>query len=370
MREKWRKFSAAFLCLLMFSTPLTSSRLLAMVFQQPKVFIDSFTSKIQVEGNEFDALYSSEITEYPNGTKDIHLSITVENISEQFQKIRMNLTKSVTPSEIQNLKTNNPAQISSSACLQNCIVGTGNPYGLREETWDGLYALVAPGSDQYWIKYSHDNNLWRYYPILENLTNLDLHWEMKGTQKIHSHIGRQTLQDWIAGNITDEEAMRRIIGTRDLIISILGGAAISIFSYLYLSSLEGLIIGIVASIIISLILWFLSLLGVSKTAWLINTVEAEMGDGFCWAWGFRTTYFDAYCPDVGWLDYLNEYSAKWASEILSKYHRLQLLCYEAREFKMTWGVDRDESPQTYTAELFYDMMVPAGIFADYGSLSK
>jgi len=368
MREKWRRLNAVFLCLLMFSTPLTSTQLMVRFFQQPKVFIDSFVSKIQVEGKKFDAFYYSKITEYPNSSKEIHLSITVENISKGLQKIRMNLTKIVSSSELKSsLEASKPEKSSTLDALES-----GNPYDLEEELWDGLYAILAPGSEQYWVKYNHDNNLWRYYPWINNLTNLDVRWDLRGNQKIHTHIPRKVLQEWIAGNITDEEAMRRIIGTRDLAISIVGGIAISVFTYLYLGGTTGLIIGIIASIIISLILWFLSLIGQSKTSWLINTVQAEAGDGFCWSWGFHTTSFDAFAcePLLGWLSYVNEYTARSYAEILSQYHRLYLLCYETREFQMTWGSDRDGSPQTYTAEIWYNMVVPAGIFADYGSLSK
>lgn len=355
----------------MFSTPLTTAKWFGNFFQEPKVFTDSFNKKLEVDGKEFDSQYFSEITWYPNGTQTIHLSITIQNISEIFQKIRMNLTKTISSSELQNLKANTEKTQLTIQNLQSYAPTTlGNPFDLNEELWDGLYALVAPGSPSYWVKYSHDNNLWRYYPILENLANLDVHWDMKGEQKIHSHIARNTLQEWIAGNITDEEAMRRIIGTRDLIISIVGGIAISVLSYLYLEGLTGLIVGIIASAILSLILWLLSLLGESKTTWLINTVEAETNDGFCWSGNFHTSYFNAYAKPIGWLSLVNEYTAKSCAEILSRYHRIKLLCYEAREFQMSWGADRDASPQTYSTEMWYDLTVPAGIFADYSALSK
>ena len=366
MREKWRKLNTVFLCLLMFSTPLTSTQLLVGFFQQPKVFIDSFSKQIEVEGKKFGAFYYSKITEYPNGTKNIHLSMTVENISRAIPKIRMNLTKTVSSSEFQSLKTNNYEK--SSVSLDTLADHPDIP----EELWDGVYAVIKGVWDGYWVKYNHDNNIWRGpHPWLYNISNLDVRYDVKGDEKIHTHIGRRLLQEWIAGNITDEEAMQRILGTKKLATSIIGETVISILSY-HLGGLKGLIISIIASIIFELIQWFLSETGRPTVEWLINTVEAESNDGFCWSWGFHTTDFDVLVvePFLGWLSMMSECCVREYSQILSQYHRMYVVLYTAREFQVTWGADRDGSPQTWTREIWYGTSLPAGIFADYFSLYK
>ena len=107
MKGKIDQFSSLFFCLLLFLTPFTNAQLLGNFFQQPKVFVESFTKPIEIEGKRFDAFHYIRIIQYPNGTKNIHLSITVENVSRIIPKIRMNLTKTVSPSEFQGSEMSN-----------------------------------------------------------------------------------------------------------------------------------------------------------------------------------------------------------------------------------------------------------------------
>jgi hypothetical protein len=125
----------------------------------------------------------------------------------------------------------------------------------------------------------------------------------------------------------------------------------------------------------ALLAWLLQQLGISNTSeWLKNVVQAEQGDGFRWSWGFHTTYLYAWIYDPSNIGYIegdvNPSVLQHYSEILSQYHKIRMGFHEVREFYRTWGSQRDASPENWNSELWYSIPVPAGIFADYGSLSK
>jgi len=166
LKGKIDQFSSLFFCLLLFLTPFTNAQLLGNFFQQPKVFVESFTKPIEIEGKRFDAFHYIRIIQYPNRTKNIHLSITVENVSRIIPKIRMNLTKTVSPSEFQGSEMS--SEIERPLRSMNAV----ETYAIPEYLWDGLYAVRAGTWEGYWIKYDHDNNLWRYYPIFDFLFSL------------------------------------------------------------------------------------------------------------------------------------------------------------------------------------------------------
>jgi len=355
-----KSFGAIFLSFLMILTPFNTAYLFGNFIQQPKVFVQSFMKTVEVEGKKFELQGLGKVTQYSNGTKLVEGSIMIEDVSACIPRIRINLTKIVQPDEF---STSSVYSIQSSP-VQSYYTGP-----LQEYAWDNLYFVLAPGNSTIWVKYDHNNNYWRYYPREWNRG-----WEMEGAEKLHTHMAVSDVYDWKTGARSEEEIMRKYVMGTKLGVSIIGAGLVALITWQLGSSTLGIILSLVVSALVALFNWLLEVLGISnKSQWIEDVVQAEQGDGFFWSWGFHTKSVDAWIydpllPYIGsGLDpiVLQEYS-----QFLSQYHRIAVGFYEVREFYRTWGSQRDASPEIWNVELWYDVSVPAGIFADYGSLSK
>lgn len=374
---KRKTFSFAFLSFLMLSTPLANAYLLGSFMQQPKTFTQNFTKTVEIEGRKFDFQGYGELTEYADGSKLVKLSVTLENLPKPVQKIRINLTKTVTAEELSLWKGETKKQSQTLTVQEKSITSTTtNPYDTVQfitEHWDSLVFVVY--SPQIWIKYKHDDNYINYHP-----GNFDEPWVFEpyefynGTQynniMFHRHLSVTEVYDWWRGAKSAADIMQGYSAVAGSFIgAFLGGAVVSALS---LTGWVGVLVSAILAAFGALIGWLLQLLGVSEAQFVENVVKAEQGDGWNWLGFGRTIYFDALpinVPGMGWLSYVNEWNAPYYAQLLSRYHRIDFLCYETKELQIRWGSDRD-NPATGTGEAWYEMVVPAGIFADYGSLSK
>jgi hypothetical protein len=351
-----KSFDAIFLSFLMILTPLSNAFLVGNLIQQPKVFTQSFAKSIEVEGEEFNVEGFGKVTEYSNGTKLVELSATIENISAILDKIRINLTKIVQPNEF----SASSVYFTQSSPVQSYYTGP-----LQEYTWDGLYFVLAPGNSTIWVKYDHNNNYWRYYPLEWNRR-----WEMQGYEKLHTHMAVSDVYDWYTGAKSDEEIMAKYVKGTRLGINIIGIALAALITLKFGSSVLGIILDAVVAALVLLFNWLLEVLGISnKSQWIQNVVMAEQGDGFFWSWEFHTTGVDAWMieppiwyigPGLSWDVYQRDL------ETLAQYHTIDVVMHETREFYRTWGSQRDASPETLTTELWYELTLPAGVLTDYG----
>jgi hypothetical protein len=315
----------------MLLTPITNASFVGNLIQQPKVFTQSFLRTINIDGKKIDLQGFGKVTEYANGTTQIELSVTAENISTILPRIRINLTKTIQATEF----SGNP----SSSATQTQSISGGYTGPLQEYIWDGFYFVLAPGNTTTWIKYDHNNNYWRYYPLEWNRW-----WEMKGVQKIHTHMAISDVNAWIQGTMSDEEIHRKIVGGEALAMSIIGPTLGAILGY-YIGGIYGLIVSLIVSALATLFAWLLQLLGISnKSQWIKDVVQYEQGGGFHWAWGFKTTYFGAVL--LGGLPFeqspLSEGMRRYSATFLTR---------TVREFSRSWGMERD-NPETCSVEFW------------------
>jgi hypothetical protein len=315
----------------MILTPLSNAFLFGNIIQQPKVFTQSFAKSIEVEGRKFNLKGFGKLTEYANGTKLVELSVTIENISEILQKIKINLTKILQPTEFSTSSV-----YSQSSPVQSYYTGP-----LQEYTWDGLYFVLGPGNSTIWVKYDHNNNYWRYYPLEWNRM-----WDMEGYEKLHTHMAASDVYDWYTGTKSDEEIMKKYVGGTSLGIRIIGAGLAALLAYA-VGGLWGVVIGIIVGALAQLFAWLLELLGISnKAQWIQDVVKAEQGDGFFWSWGFRTTGRSIWL-EPGYRMWGSPYTQVWVHEI--------------KEFQRTWGAHRDESPEVYSIDLWYSLYWNAAV---------
>jgi len=370
-----KEISAIFLSFLMILTPFNTAYVFGNFIQQPKVFVQSFRKTVEVEGKKFELQCLGKVTQYLNGTQLVEGSVTIENVSKCIPKLRVNLTKVVTPEELSLWRGEAKINEKSPICSKDSFASSTITF--TKEIWDDLVFVV--NSPQIWIKYKHNDNYETYYPGMFNLPwELPPHVFYNGKQyyneKIHTHMSIDDVYDWYTGQKSDEEIMRKYVMGTKLGVSIIGAGLVALITWKLGGSTLGIILSLVVSALVALMNWLLEVLGISnKSQWIKDVVQAEQGDGFFWSWGFHTKSVDAWIydpllPYIGpGLDpiVLQEYS-----QFLSQYHRIAVGFHEVREFYRTWGSQRDASPETWNVELWYDVSVPAGIFADYGSLSK
>jgi hypothetical protein len=365
-----KELSAIFLSFLMVLTPLANAYVFGSFMQQPKVFTQSFAKTVEVGGKKFELRCLSKLTQYPNGTELFEGSVTIENVSKHIPRLRVNLTKVVTPEELSLWKgetTNKESVIYPKTGL------IPNSYQFFDEQWDNLWFVVS--SPQIWIKYKHDDNYQYYHPW-----NFNEPWEFKphdiynGThlynEKFHTHMSIDDVYDWYTGAKSDEEIMAKYVKGTQLGINIIGIALAALITLKFGSSVLGILLDAVVAALVLLFNWLLEVLGISnKSKWIQNVVMAEQGDGFFWSWGFHTTSVDAWIieppiwyigPGLSWDVYQRDL------ETLAQYHRIDVVMHETREFYRTWGSQRDASPETLTTELWYELTLPAGVLTDYG----
>jgi hypothetical protein len=370
--------SVLFLSFLMLLTPLANAYVFGNFMQQPKVFTQSFVKTVEVEGKKFELRCFGKVTQYSNGTELVEGSVTIENVSKHIPRLRVNLTKIITPEELNLWKGETKINEKSSIYSKDSFASSTITF--TKETWDNLLFVVD--SPQIWIKYKHDDNYETYHP-----GNFNEPWEFKPhdvyndiqlyNEKVHTHISIADLNAAITGNMSLEEFERKYstLGSSTVgafIGALLGEELVAILSLT--GGLAAVVAGLAAALG-ALLAWLLQQLGISNTSeWLKNIVQAEQGDGFRWSWGFHTTYLYAWIYDPSNIAYIegdvNPSVLQHYSEILSQYHKIRMGFYEVREFYRTWGSQRDASPENWNSELWYSIPVPAGIFADYGSLSK
>ena len=337
MRKLRKEFSAFFLCFLVFLTPFSQTYLLASFVQQPKVTTESFTKTVEIEGKRYDLQCFGQVTTYANGTKLLKFSVTIQNIAPMIPKLRMNFTKIVTPEELSYYKEGNKENQRLKSRLEETLVTTFSR--LPEYKWDKIYFVQAPGNETIWVRYDHDNNYERYWPMQFNLP-----WEipigMYGNQKIHTHMSIADVYDWKTGARTRDEIMKKYLalgGTTagSFFGALLGEALVSLFA---LTGGTAAVVEALAAAIGAIIGWFISQLGVSEEEFVENVVEAEQGDGFYWSWDFKT--------------------AAWHSWVYPRYKMPGRPCTEIymhviREFKRTWGANRDAEPEILATEVWF-----------------
>jgi len=342
---------AAILSILMLLTPGANAYRYLSAINQPRVFSECSTKTMEISGEKIDFKRLSKVTYFSNGTVNVHFSITVENISKQIPRIQINYSKTVSPENTQNSKVSN-IQSPIGACYDGPV---------REDEWDGLFSVLAPGNATYWIKYDHDNNYWRYYPFEWNEP-----WEMEGTEKTHVHLAASDVNSWISGTLTDEEMMGKIVSGESLAISIIGTVAAMAIGFA-MHTIPGLILAIIVAVLAQIFAWLLEVLGITNHAqWIKDNVQLANDDGFVYYWGFKTIGVSGLIinPPIFNIHTPND------MHILLQYHRVKLLMVETREFYEAWGAERDTSPGIYTFQMSYTEFVNPGFFgitdADYG----
>ena len=376
-----KELSAIFLSFLMILTPLANAYVFGNFMQQPKVLTQSFVKTVEVEGKKFELRCLSKLTQYPNGTELFEGSVTIENVSKHIPRLRVNLTKVVTSEELSLWKGETKINDLSSTYSNNGFAPAGQWDNIifDKQKWDNLWFVVS--SPQIWIKYPHDDNYQVYHP-----GNFNEPWEFKphdvynGTQlyneKFHTHMSIDDVYDWYTGAKSEEEIMAKYVKGTQLGINIIGIALAALITLKLGSSVLGVLLDAVVAALVLLFNWLLETLGISnKSQWIQDVVKAEQGDGFFWSWGFYTKgVADAaiYDPGISYIGPgLDLGVLEGYSQILSQEHRIAVWFTPAREYYVTWGSQRDASPQIWTAEPTIDLgYIPAGIFADYGSLSK
>jgi len=291
---------------------------------------------VEIEGKRYELQCFGQITTYANGTKLLKFSVIIQNIAPMIPKLRMNFTKIVTPEELSYYKEGNKENQRLKSRSEETFVTTFSR--LPEYKWDKIYFVQAPGNETIWVKYDHNNNYERYWPMQFNLP-----WEipigMYGNQKIHTHMSIADLYDWKTGAKSRDEIIKKYLT--------LGGSATGSFTGVLLGKalviLFGLtgglaaIVSALAAAIGAIIGWFISQLGVSEAEFVENVVEAERGDGFYWSWDFKTTRVDK-CVQSGCKMLDHPCTHLWMRII--------------REFKRTWGANRDAEPGIYATEVW------------------
>ncbi len=353
-RLKEKELSAIFLIFLMLLTPFTNVHVFGNFMQQPKVFTQSFVKTVEIEGKKFELQGFSRVTQYSNGTKLVEVSITIENVSEHLPRLRINLTKIITPEELQAITKVKQSPITSSLP----ITSSSDEYAsLPRERWDNIVFVLAPGNEYVWVKYDHDDNYVHYYPEMWNHL-----WEIPigeyGNQKIHTHMAVSDVYDWYTETKSDEEIMEKYVKGTSLGIRIIGAVVAGYLTYA-VGGLLGILLAIIASALAQIWAWLLELLGITnKAQWIQDVVQAEQGDGFFWTWGFHTTYLNGiiFRPPI-----IDIYSRSDIHRLL-QHHRVGILFYQVREFYRTWGANRDSGSETYKVELWYKIWVPPGVF--------
>jgi hypothetical protein len=335
-----KTLTVAFLTALMLLTPFTTAQLFANAMNQPATYTNTLTKTVTIEGKTLQVGGTATVTDYHNGTKQVQLSIDIEGpLSKNVQRMRVNLTKTVddTPtSDDDNAKTETQTM--------------SEPYEgpLRKQLIDGVLFVLAPGNYSIYVKYNHPDNYETYYPMEWNR-----HYDIQGVQMIHTHLSKIEVTDWINQQISDEQLWNNII-TGTAVMAGLFGAFAAFF--------ENPILGIMAiiSAIASLFSWLLQVLGITnKSKWIIDTVQAEQGDGWSWEWGFRTKSI------VGWIlePPIFDIHSEEDLYLIMRYHRIEVLLWETKEFYQLWGKEfqNNASPAKYTVETWVCLHVPSGI---------
>jgi hypothetical protein len=335
-----KTLTVAFLTALMLLTPFTTAQLFANAMNQPATYTNTLTKTVTIEGKTLQVGGTATVTDYHNGTKQVQLSIDIEGpLSKNVQRMRVNLTKTVddTPtSDDDNTKTETQTM--------------SEPYEgpLRKQLIDGVLFVLAPGNYSIYVKYNHPDNYETYYPMEWNR-----HYDIQGVQMIHTHLSKIEVTDWINQQISDEQLWNNII-TGTAVMAGLFGAFAAFF--------ENPILGIMAiiSAIASLFSWLLQVLGITnKSKWIIDTVQAEQGDGWSWEWGFRTKSI------VGWIlePPIFDIHSEEDLYLIMRYHRIEVLLWETKEFYQLWGKEfqNNASPAKYTVETWVCLHVPSGI---------
>ncbi|MEM2518583.1 MAG: hypothetical protein QXO49_06495, partial [Candidatus Bathyarchaeia archaeon] len=218
-----KKLSASVLTLLMVLPPLTNAYLLGEIIQQPKVFTETFTKTVEVEGRRLELMGFGKVIEYANGTKLVEISVTVENICPIIPKMRINFTKAVAPEELSLMKSETKRDIRHPSVFSDQpVIGSGYAGNLRKYLWDNnsIWFVEAPGNYTIYVKYDHNDNYETYYPYEWNRP-----WHipigMYGNEKLHTHMAVSDVYDWKVGARSRDEIMRLYLG--------LGGAAAGSF---------------------------------------------------------------------------------------------------------------------------------------------
>jgi hypothetical protein len=354
-----KDLSAIFLIFLMISTPFTHVYLFSNAIKQSKVSEQSFVKTVEVEGKKVDLKCFGKVTEYPNGTRLLEFSITIENVSKILPKIRMNCTKIIQLTEVQSLRTLSLSQ-------QSLTTLGGYPGPLQTYPWDNIPFVKAPGNYSIYVKYDHDDtyNSHEEYPDLYP-GEPNHPWEIPigkhGNQKVHTHLSVDDMNAWIKGEMSNEEIMRKystLGGTvaGSFLGALLGAGLVELLS---LTGGLGVVVTAIGAALGAFIGWLLEQLGITnKAQWIIDVVQAEQGDGFWWSWGFHTKCVDGIIFEPPIWD-ICSYEAAMR---FFQHHRIGILFYEVKEFYKTSGFQRDASPEIWSSELWYEEWVNPGVF--------
>lgn len=337
-KEKMRKtLTVAFLSALMLLTPFTSAQLFANAINQPTIYTNTLTKTVAIEGRTLQVNGTATVIDYHNGTKQVRLSIEIQGVSEKVQRLRVNLTKTV-----------NDAQTLNNAENQQTL--TSEPYEgpLRKENIYGVWFVLPPGNYSIWIKYKHPDNYETYYP-----GELYRHYDILGEEGfVATHLSKTEVEDWINQEISDEQIWNNILTGAAVIAGVLGALA-------YFFENPVLAVMALVSAITALFQWLLEVLGITnKAQWIIQTVQAEPGDGWSYEYDFKTQ------STYGWIlepPILDIWSEEDFCRIM-QYHRIGVLLCETREFYHSWGSEFEAGAKTtLTTEACVYEYVPSGI---------
>jgi hypothetical protein len=309
---KGKYFIGVLLCVLMLLVPFAN--VVEASPEDPAVYIVSKTETIESFGSNYTFSEFYRIEEWANGTKKVFASVMCSDIPQTDQdfrvdKVVVNMTKTIYPDN-----TEEPVILNSP---------------MPTDYWDNVLFLLAPGNGSYTIKYHHPDNYFTYYPM-----DWARHWNMKGTEKNHIHLGMGEVQAWIDGSIDTPGIVAKIFEGLGLGVCLIG--SIAAYFLCPWAAVPG-IIGSIAAIIAFI---------VRETAptlqeWIKQVVRAENGDGWCWNWGLHTVSTESWIFSGPLQDP--------ERTTMPKKYTIGLGIHAIKEFQQSWGEDRD-NPGTTTIE--------------------
>ncbi|MEM5834870.1 MAG: hypothetical protein QXQ69_03425 [Candidatus Aenigmatarchaeota archaeon] len=160
------------------------------------------------------------------------------------------------------------------------VMATTSSLSLPKYYWDSILFVRAPGSDYFWVKYDHPDNIETYYPLAKNKA-----YTLTGASKQHHHIPQYMLED------------AKYRSTFASIAGLLGPIIAGLLAIPELVSkvVAGIIalVGAILALVGYLIRWFIE-----------NIIQTELGDGWIYTWGYgKLTFFGWVIAAWWWMSF-------------------------------------------------------------------
>ncbi|MEM5793916.1 MAG: hypothetical protein QXS48_03365 [Candidatus Aenigmatarchaeota archaeon] len=160
------------------------------------------------------------------------------------------------------------------------VMATTSSLSLPKYYWDGILFVRAPGSDYFWVKYDHPDNIETYYPLAKNKA-----YTLNGASKHHHHIPQYTLED-----AKYKSTFASIAGLLGPIIA--GLLAVPELVSKFVAGIIALV-GAILALVGYLIRWFIE-----------NIIQTELGDGWIYTWGYgKLTFFGWVIAAWWWMSF-------------------------------------------------------------------